>query len=308
MDMALSIGELSRMTGVPVKTIRFYSDTGLLPESSRTAAGYRRYDETCLARLELVRALRDLGVDLRTIQRVADRHTTIQEAARVQADATDLRIRQLILRRGVLRAIARREAGPKEVQLMTAFANASADESRRIMEEFLDAVFADHDDNPFAARMRTGLPDLPEEPTDVQVDAWVELAQLVQDASFRARIREMIVEGERQRAAPGSGEIDAATRRAGQAVFERAGAAVRNATAPTSPEAQPIVDDLAAQFAAAAGKADDPEYRQELLRQLMTFSDSRVERYWQLIGVINGWPPQPSLAPAYEWLIAALQR
>jgi hypothetical protein len=31
-----------------------------------------------------------------------------------------------------------------------------------------------------------------------------------------------------------------------------------------------------------------------------------VERYWQLIGVINGWPSRPSLMPAYEWFTAAL--
>ncbi len=36
-------------------------------------------------------------------------------------------------------------------------------------------------------------------------------------------------------------------------------------------------------------------------------SDRRVERYWQLIGIINDWPEQPSLMPAYDWLIAALQ-
>jgi hypothetical protein len=32
-----------------------------------------------------------------------------------------------------------------------------------------------------------------------------------------------------------------------------------------------------------------------------------VERYWQLIGVINGWPQMPSLTPVYEWFIAGLR-
>ncbi|HEY8674557.1 MAG TPA: hypothetical protein VIO13_01115 [Candidatus Dormibacteraeota bacterium] len=40
--------------------------------------------------------------------------------------------------------------------------------------------------------------------------------------------------------------------------------------------------------------------------QLAKFSDRRVERYWQLIGMINGWPAQPSLMRPYEWFIAAL--
>jgi len=59
-------------------------------------------------------------------------------------------------------------------------------------------------------------------------------------------------------------------------------------------------------FAAAAGKEDSPDYRRELAKQLVRFSDRRVERYWQLIGLINGWPAQPSLMPPYEWFMAAL--
>jgi len=57
--MELSIGELAHLTGLPVKTIRYYSDIGLVPEARRTDAGYRRYDDAGLARLELVRTLRD---------------------------------------------------------------------------------------------------------------------------------------------------------------------------------------------------------------------------------------------------------
>ena len=189
---------------------------------------------------------------------------------------------------------------------MTAYARATADESRRIMEEFLDSVFAGRQDDPFAERMRSALPVLPERPSDAQIDAWVELARLVQDPGFRARVAQMVNEGARQRAAQGISETDAATQRAGRAVAERAGAALDAGIDPGSPEAAAIVAEVAGLFAAAAGRADDAAYRAALLGQLQTFSDRRVERYWQLIGVINGWPEQPSLMPAYEWFIAAL--
>src|SRR2546430_11048257 len=39
----LSIGELARLSGVPVKTIRYYSDIGLLPADGRTSGGYPPY-------------------------------------------------------------------------------------------------------------------------------------------------------------------------------------------------------------------------------------------------------------------------
>ncbi|PZS33015.1 MAG: hypothetical protein DLM58_08720 [Pseudonocardiales bacterium] len=62
----LSIGQLASASGLPVKTIRFYSDSGLLP-AHRTAAGHRRYAPADLARLQLIRSLRSLDVNLATI-------------------------------------------------------------------------------------------------------------------------------------------------------------------------------------------------------------------------------------------------
>lgn len=65
-DLRLTIGQLARRTGLSVKTIRWYSDQGLVPPAGRTASGYRLYGVEALARLELVRTLRRLGIDLRT--------------------------------------------------------------------------------------------------------------------------------------------------------------------------------------------------------------------------------------------------
>jgi DNA-binding transcriptional MerR regulator len=40
--MDISIGELARLTGLPVKTLRYYSDIGLAPVAERSPAGYRQ--------------------------------------------------------------------------------------------------------------------------------------------------------------------------------------------------------------------------------------------------------------------------
>ena len=47
--------------------------------------------------------------------------------------------------------------------------------------------------------------------------------------------------------------------------------------------------------------------REELLVGLEMLFDPRIERYWQLTAIINGLPPFPTHAPAFEWLIAALR-
>ena len=58
----------------------------LVPPTDRSTAGYRLYDLNALHRLDLVRTLRDLGVDLATIQRVLDREISIPEVAAAHAD------------------------------------------------------------------------------------------------------------------------------------------------------------------------------------------------------------------------------
>lgn len=137
--MDYSIGELARLMGLTVKTIRYYSEIGLVPEASRTSSGYRRYDDAGMARLELVRTLRDLGIDLAAIRHIADQRMTLEEVA------------------------------------------------------------------------------------------------------------------------------------------------------------------------GAHGRQDDPGYRAGLADRLASFSDRRVERYWQLLGIINGWPERASHIAPYEWFIAGLR-
>jgi len=186
-DTLYSIGDLARRTGLSVRTIRFYSDCGVLPPTSRSSAGYRRYDLDALARLDLVRTLRELDVDLATIRRVLDREVSIAEVAAVHAEALDVQIRTLRLRRAVLRAVAKRGSSPQEMELMHKLVKLSDAERRRIIHQFIDDAFGDLDANPdFVAMMRSAMPELPEDPSPEQVDAWVELAELVQDCGSSA--------------------------------------------------------------------------------------------------------------------------
>jgi DNA-binding transcriptional MerR regulator len=69
-DTLYSIGDLARRTGLTVKAIRFYSDRGIVLPTDRSPAGYRLYDIDAVARLDLVRTLRELGLDLPTIRKV----------------------------------------------------------------------------------------------------------------------------------------------------------------------------------------------------------------------------------------------
>jgi MerR HTH family regulatory protein len=61
-NRSYSIGDLSRRSGLSVRTIRFSSDVGVVPASARSASGYRLYDVEAVARLDLVRTLAKLGL------------------------------------------------------------------------------------------------------------------------------------------------------------------------------------------------------------------------------------------------------
>ena len=60
--MAFTIGKVSRSSGVPAKTIRFYESRGVLRAPRRTAAGYRLYSEDDVEQLRFVRRARGLGL------------------------------------------------------------------------------------------------------------------------------------------------------------------------------------------------------------------------------------------------------
>ena len=200
-DTLHTIGELGVLTGLPVRTIRFWSDEGLVPPTDRTPAGYRLYDREARARPDLVRTLRDLGIDLATIQRLLARETTVADVAAVHAEALDAQIRTLRLRRAVLRAVAGRGAGPEELELMNKIARLSAQERRRLIEDFVDQAFEGLDVGPeFVAKLRSTLPELPEDATAEQTHAWVGLAELVQDEDFRAAMRRIADYQARERA------------------------------------------------------------------------------------------------------------
>lgn len=66
--MSLSIGELSRRTGVKVPTIRYYEQIGLLPVPPRTDGNQRRYGRTEEERLNFIRHARDLGFGMDAIR------------------------------------------------------------------------------------------------------------------------------------------------------------------------------------------------------------------------------------------------
>ncbi|MFD8567797.1 MerR family transcriptional regulator [Streptomyces sp. NPDC059639] len=296
------IGELARRTGLTVKAIRFYSDTGIVVPACRTPAGYRLYGTDAVARLALVRTLRELGLDLPTIRRVVvDREVSMAQVAAAHAEALDVQIRTLRLRRSMLTAAARRGSTPEELDLMHRLATLSDAERRRLVDDFLATVFEGLDTHPvLAGVMRSLTPELPDDPSAEQIQAWAELAELLQDTAFRTRLHAMAEDLAGQDARTGPLRVLA------EEVRRLAGPALDEGVAPTDPGAGPVVTALVTQYARSTDRPDDPGLRRRLAAHLEDMNDPRRDDYLRLLAVVNAWPAPESLAPVLEWSVRAL--
>lgn len=68
----LSIGELSRRTGVHIETIRYYEKVALLDAPDRTEGGHRMFDERHLRVLRFIKRARELGFAPKEVRALLD--------------------------------------------------------------------------------------------------------------------------------------------------------------------------------------------------------------------------------------------
>lgn len=68
----MQIGDLSRLSGVHIETIRYYERIGILPRPDRLRNGRRTYSEGDERRLRFIRHARDLGFDLNSVRSLLD--------------------------------------------------------------------------------------------------------------------------------------------------------------------------------------------------------------------------------------------
>ncbi len=106
----LTIGKLSRQTGVNIETIRYYEKAGLMPNPPRSEGGHRLYRHDHLRRLTFIRRCRELGFAMSEVQELlglVDAHgytcgevqaLTLEHAKNVRGKRTDLRRMEKTLR------------------------------------------------------------------------------------------------------------------------------------------------------------------------------------------------------------------
>jgi MerR family mercuric resistance operon transcriptional regulator len=101
----LTIGQVSRRSGVGIETVRFYEREGLLHRPARSpSSGYRLYEEEVIARLEFIQRAKELGFTLNEVKELLFLRlgpTTCCEDVKAKAEAkvVDIEGRILTLKR-----------------------------------------------------------------------------------------------------------------------------------------------------------------------------------------------------------------
>ena len=68
----MTVNEVSKRTGVSIRTLQYYDKIGLLRAAGRTEAGYRLYDDAALERLQQILLFRELEFPLKDIQKIVE--------------------------------------------------------------------------------------------------------------------------------------------------------------------------------------------------------------------------------------------
>src|SRR5262245_9607545 len=68
--MGLTVSQVSKLSGVSIRTLHHYDEIGLLRPSGRTGGGYRQYGDKELQRLQQVLFFRELEFPLEEITRI----------------------------------------------------------------------------------------------------------------------------------------------------------------------------------------------------------------------------------------------
>lgn len=77
----MTVNEVSRLTGVSIRTLQYYDKIGLLKPARRTESGYRLYDDMALERLQQILLFKELEFPLKEIREILSRPDFDREQA-----------------------------------------------------------------------------------------------------------------------------------------------------------------------------------------------------------------------------------
>jgi len=309
MKSSYSIGEAARLTAVPAKTIRYYSDIGVLTPSEITEAGYRRYSNQDIIKIGLIRNLRSLDFSLEDIKRMMEGSEDIGSLIRLQIERLETARRSINRQLAVLTLVNEEHSEGdllRHIQLANAATSLTNAERQGQLARYVDAVDSRHSHDPFNVALRTFvLEGLPEEVSPRQLAAWLHIYEGLQDPST--------VEGLRRLAEPfqahpvpeafDNSEFIETLNQTRELAIDYA----EQGRSADDPEVRALAERWARTYAQAMGRPYDDAFIEWFIeyaaRDLM---DPDCSEFWRNVRTLRNAPDRHAL-PGFELRIKALQ-
>ncbi|MGU3576512.1 MerR family transcriptional regulator [Brucellaceae bacterium C25G] len=299
---AYTIGQASRRSGVPVRRIRFYCDEGLLSRIDRSDSGYRMFDEGDLSLLVMIQTLREAGLSLDSIRSVLSRKSSMNDVLAIRLHEIEASIvAQKRIAATIRVALQSLNPTAEDLRRIWLVSNTSKTEYISSIRNFLNKVAEGSKANPSwtESMLRSSTLSLPDEPDVDQIDAWLELSELISDPSFIEKARRY-AEDRREHSQPDLLSEMLLT------IVPKAKAAQEQQIDPSSSEAKNIADEYINIWAKAYGVEIDDN---EIQRQFRSQAEHRyaMRPYWKLVSRLNGMSNLNNLKPEWQWLMDAYE-
>jgi DNA-binding transcriptional MerR regulator len=307
MDDRQSIGQLAKATGVPVKTLRYYSDIGLLVPAEITTAKYRRFHERDAMNVALIRSLRSLGFSLEVIRDVLRQRRSARDTLRFQLEALETQRRSIQRQIAVLHVVNERGTDADvldQVQLAQAAVSLSLAERDAHIATYISRVAVGTSKQHLGRRFlqEIVLADLPEDLSLAQLEAWIRLYTMMQDTNVQRLVRKTL------------SPLTAVGRRSMTPVefftmtMDIMRALGTHAVAST-PGSDPRVLALATAWAKLIGRAAGRRHSKAFMHWLDGYTRAFVEppvvEFYDAVASLHGWP-DVGFPAANRLLLAAL--
>ena len=246
------------------------------------------YSDADRARLDVIRTLRELDVDLATIGRVLRGATDLRATATLHVSTLEHQAGMIRRRVAVLRASLRYagELDASRIQRLHALARLErADKARFIAEQLGKRMMESGPPALQRAILDAARIELPDDATLEQLDAWLELAELVSDEGFLSHYRTR----------PRSASTPSRGVRQAQAEALRA---IQRGVEPEEQSARLIARRWVRALARQQGHADERTFAAELFRAADSGRFEKERRFWTLLATLR-----PALAKHSAYLV-----
>ncbi|MCX4451152.1 MerR family transcriptional regulator [Streptomyces sp. NPDC087866] len=290
-----SIGELAAATGIAVKTLRYYSDSGLLPVAERSSGGHRRYGPEAWERIALIRRLRALETPIASIARVASGEQALGDLVAAELTSVQEQLTQLQWREATLGALDDCADGERLRRLEILARVQRLPQARRsLTDHWYRELPAEMPKRRLDLMIAMLSPEPWRDPSPAAALAYAEIHVLVSTPGFTRWTGDHAQE---MRDAPAFyGEIDEAA--------ALTAAAVREGLRPGPGAA---VNAFVSAHARARRESDTLAFRR-FLHTLVSRSsgfDPRLRRYWGLLDTVTGGRSL-NMTAAHAWLTEGL--